>query len=271
LGDLESIVGNANLKPEKNIAYEVGIQQEVAPGWGVQATVYYKDIKNLLGQEIINTRDKKVYARYINRDYGNVKGIALSLEKLYSDMFAGTIDYTYQVARGNASDPNSVFSDFQSNPPRESEKQVLPLDWDQQHTFNTTLRIGDPANWNIGIISRFRTGQPYTPSNPGSALTTQFENSARKPISHEIDLNAHKMFNLFGQKVRVFFKVFNLLDRLNEIRVYSSTGTAQKPFRTNAERDILNRNPNFSIGEIDLRPDFYSEPRRIIIGFNAGF
>ena len=256
LGDLETIVGNANLKPEKNIAYEIGIQQEVAPGWGLQATVYYKDIKNLLGQEIINTRDKKIYARYINRDYGNVKGITLSLEKVYSNQVAGTIDYTYQIARGNASDPNSVFSDFQSRPPRESEKQVLPLDWDQQNTLNTTIRIGDPKNWNIGVIGRFKTGQPYSPSNPGSALTTQFENSARKPVIYDIDLNMHKSLHLLGQKVRAFLRVYNLLDRLNENRVYTSTGNASQPFRPNSERSILSRNPNFSIAEIDLRPDF---------------
>lgn len=271
LGDLETIMGNANLKPEKNIAYELGFQQELAADWGLQITVYYKDIKNLLGQEIITTDDKKIYARYINRDYGNVKGITVSLEKRYSNMFAGTIDYTYQIARGNASDPNSIFYDYQSNPPRESEKQVLPLDWDQRHTLNPTIMIGDPQSWNIGIIGRFETGQPYTPSNPGSALTTQFENSSRKPIRYNIDLNIFKIFKLFNYRYRVFCKIYNVLDRLNEKHVYTSTGAADFPYRTNAEREVLSRNPNFTPAEIDLRPDYYSEPRRVIIGFSVQF
>lgn len=271
LGDLETIMGNANLLPEKNISYEIGFQQELAATWGLNITVYYKDIKNLLGQEIINTRDKKVYARYINRDYGNVKGITLALEKIYSDMFAATIDYTYQVARGNASDPNSVFYDFQSHPPRESEKQVLPLDWDQPHIINATVRIGDPRSWNIGIIGRYESGQPYTPSNPGSALTTQFRNSDRKPDIFYINLNLYKTFKLFNQKMRLFAKIYNLFDNLNEIKVYSSTGRAQFPYRTNADRQILERNPNFSLEEIDLRPDFYHEPRRVVLGLTVYF
>jgi outer membrane receptor for ferrienterochelin and colicin len=264
-------MGNANLKPEKNIAYELGLQQELAVNWGLQLTVYYKDIKNLLGQEIINTVDKKVYARYINRDYGNVKGITLALEKGMSDNFGGSVDYTYQVAKGNASDPNSVFADFQSNPPRESEKQVLPLDWDQRHTINMRLNIGNPQDWNMGIIGRFATGQPYTPSNPGSALTTQFENSGRKPAIYNIDLNIYKKIQLLGFKVKLFCKIYNLLDRLNEKRVYSSTGTAEFPYRTNAEREILEANPNFSVKQIDLRPDFYTQPRRVLLGFSVNF
>lgn len=52
-------MGNADLKPEKTVVYEIGLQQALTDDWKLEATVYYKDIKNLLGQEIINTRDKK--------------------------------------------------------------------------------------------------------------------------------------------------------------------------------------------------------------------
>ncbi|RKY57159.1 MAG: TonB-dependent receptor, partial [Candidatus Neomarinimicrobiota bacterium] len=166
LGGLETKMGNVNLKPEQTIAYELGLQQKLAGDISLDVTVYYKDIKNLLSQEIISTRDDKVYARYINRDYGNVKGFILSLNKAYSNNFSGGIDYTYQVAMGNASDPSAVFVNFQSNPPAEGEKQVVPLDWDQRHTLNSSLIFGDPSNWSFAVIARFATGQPYTPSNP---------------------------------------------------------------------------------------------------------
>ncbi len=99
LGDLETIMGNANLKPERTTAYELGLQYALTSSWKVEATIYYKDIKNLLGQEIVNTVDKKVYARYINRDYGNTRGFAFSLLRQFADQFGLTIDYTYQVAR----------------------------------------------------------------------------------------------------------------------------------------------------------------------------
>lgn len=271
LGDLETIMGNADLKPEKTVAYEIGLQQALTDDWKLEATVYYKDIKNLLGQEIINTRDKKVYARYINRDYGNTRGFIVSLIKKFSNGFSGTLDYTYQSARGNASDPNSVFTDFQSRPPRESEKQVLPLDWDQTHTLNATVIVGKPGDWNLGVIGRLQTGQPYTPSNPGSALTTQFKNSERKPTQLIVDLDLSKNLKLSGRDFRLFVRVYNLLDRLNARSVFTSTGNARQPYRTLAETEILNRNPNFTLQEIDLRPDFYLEPRRMLAGLRVDF
>ena len=271
LGDLETIMGNANLKPEKTVAYEIGLQQALTRDWKVELTVYYKDIKNLLGQEIITTRDKKIYARYINRDYGNTRGFVLSLIRQYLGNFGATVDYTYQIARGNASDPNAVFFDHQTNPPRESEKQVLPLDWDQRHALNGTLIIGNASDWTLSLIGRFHTGQPYTPSNPGSALAEQFENSERKPTQLSLDVNFIKRFQIAGQGVKLFARAYNVLDQLNARSVYTSTGRADRPFRTIGETEVLLQNPNFSIDEIDLRPDFYTEPRRVIAGIELTF
>ncbi len=271
LGDLETLMGNANLKPEQTIAYEIGLQQALAPKWKFELTVYYKDIKNLLGQEIITTRDKKIYARYINRDYGNTRGIVLSLIRQYQENLGATLDYTYQIARGNASDPNAVFFDHQTNPPRESEKQVLPLDWDQRHTINGTLIIGNASNWALSLIGRYHTGQPYTPTDPGSALAEQFENSERKPTQLSLDLNFSKRLQWGRVQLRLFAKAYNLLDRLNADRVYTSTGNPAHPYRTIGETEVLLQNPNFSLQEIDLRPDFYAEPRRLIAGIEFNF
>ena len=271
LGDLETLMGNANLKPEKTIAYEIGVQQAIASEWKFELTVYYKDIKNLLGQEIITTRDKKIYARYINRDYGNTRGMVLSLIRQYLDNLGATVDYTYQIARGNASDPNAVFFDHQTNPPRESEKQVLPLDWDQRHTINGTLIIGNPNSWTLSLIARYHTGQPYTPTDPGSALSEQFENSERKPPQLSLDLSFNKRIQWNAVRVKLFAKAYNILDRLNADRVYTSTGNPAHPYRTIGETEILLQNPNFSLQEIDLRPDFYSEPRRVIAGIELSF
>ncbi|MXW82460.1 MAG: TonB-dependent receptor [Rhodothermaceae bacterium] len=271
LGDLETMMGNANLKPERTIAYEVGVQQAVAADWKFELTVYYKDIKNLLGQEIITTRDKKIYARYINRDYGNTRGIVFSLIRQYRGSLGATVDYTYQIARGNASDPNAVFFDHQASPPRESEKQILPLDWDQRHALNGTLIVGNPGSWTLSFIGRFHTGQPYTPTDPGSALAEQFENSERKPSQVSLDVNFNRSLQWRAMRVKLFGRVYNALDRLNADRVYSSTGNPAHPYRTVGESEILAQNPNFTVDEINLRPDFYSQPRRIVAGVELSF
>jgi Outer membrane receptor for ferrienterochelin and colicins len=271
LGGLETTMGNANLKPERTIAYELGLQQNIMDLFNLEITAFYKDINNLLTQEIITTVDKKEYARYTNKDYGNVKGITITLKNNLTKGVSGSLDYTYQVAKGNASDPTAVFTNYQSSPPKESEKQVLPLDWDQRHTLNASVIIGDVSDWGMTIIGRFSTGQPYTPSNPSSQLTTQFENSDRKPSAYNIDLNLYKIIKVLGTNVKLFCQIYNLTDQLNEKYVYASTGRADYPYRTYSELQLTKQNPNFTVDEIDLRPNYYSEPRRIIVGFSFDF
>ena len=271
LGGLQTVMGNANLKPEKTITFELGLQQQINESMSLDISIYNKTIRDLLSQEIINTSDEKVYARYINRDYGNVRGIAASLDNRNNDYFSWGFDYTYQVAKGNASDPNAVFVDFQTTPPKESEKQVVPLDWDQRHTLNGDISFGDPRKLKISLIGRMSTGQPYTPTNPGSELTTQFENSDNKPPSYTIDLNTFKTVSFSSYNFKVFVKIFNLFDRLNQKAVFSSTGNAYEPYRTETERALLLQNPNFTLDEINLRPNYFSEPRKIIIGIKTNF
>ncbi|MFT5517097.1 MAG: outer membrane receptor protein involved in Fe transport, partial [Rhodothermales bacterium] len=271
LGNLQTIMGNANLKPERTTAYELGLQYSLARDLKIELTVYYKDIKNLLGQEIISTVDKKVYARYVNRDYGNTKGFAASLIRQYSNNFGVTLDYTYQVARGNASDPNSVFFNNQTQPPVEPEKQVLPLNWDQRHSLNGTLIMGNSSGTTLSLIARFASGQPYTPSNPGSQLSAQLSNSESKPSLLNIDVNIARRFKMAGYSARVYAKAFNVLDRLNSRSIYTSTGNPFHPYRTLGETEVLNQNRNFTVDEIDLRPDFLDPPRRVTIGLDITF
>ncbi len=142
-GDLPELIGNAignaDLKPQQTVMYELGLQQELTPELGVNVTAYYKDIRNLLGVEIHIKNNFKKFAKYVNRDYGSVTGITLSLEKRFQGGLGASIDYTYQVAKGSASDPNAAFNKIQSSPPIEENKVLVPLDWDRRHSLNFTL------------------------------------------------------------------------------------------------------------------------------------
>jgi outer membrane receptor protein involved in Fe transport len=271
LGQIGGVVGNADLDPERTIAYELGLQQQLAENTGLSVTLYYKNIKNLLGMELVSTANYRVYARYINRDYGNVRGIIVALDQRRFGPFSATMDYTYQVARGNSSDPRQVLYDNQTDPPRESEKQVLPLDWDQIHTLNGTLTLSEPGKWGASLIGRFGTGQPYTPTNPGSALSAQFRNSARKPNHAEVDFTAHKDFKIGGFSVSAFATVFNLFDAANHLAVYSSTGRADREYRTPGQALAERENLNFTLEERDRHPEWYSAPRRVLVGVDFGF
>ena len=214
-------MGNADLEPQKTVQYEVGVQQQFGDNIGIDVTGFYKDINNLLGSKIVTNFTNEVYGTYINRDYGNVKGLTFSLNKRFADGFSANLDYTYSVAEGNASDPNSAFWDAQNN--RETEKQLVYLDWDQRHTLKATVLIKLPFAVNVSFVGEYGSGLPYTPNSPtleGGA----FENSARRPQTMNLDMHFSKLIELGKRKINLTANVYNLLDIRNEIMMYDDTG-----------------------------------------------
>ncbi len=261
-GVLRSIVGNADLQPQQTAIYELGLQQQLGSHMALDVSLYVKDIRNLLGQEFFRLRNdvSSKYVRYTNRDYARVHGVSLFLEKRYANGWGATINYTYQVARGNASDPNALFYDLLANPPREPVRRLVYLDWDQRHTLNGTFTVGDNRHWYVSAIASFGSGLPYTPTYQNQR--TAFENSARKPATFNIDLRASYFFTIGNRRFTIFAQVYNLMDRLNELRVYGDTGRAGYTL----EGQFVGNTGLYSKDEFFNRPDFYSEPRRVLLG-----
>jgi outer membrane receptor protein involved in Fe transport len=257
-------IGNAELKPQKTTIYEIGLQQQIGADLSLDVTAYFKDIRNLLGTEILHSITGIRYARYINRDYGNVKGLTVSLEKQVTGGFGATVDYTYQIAKGNASDPSSAFLDVQAG--REPQKQIVPLDWDRTHSLNVSATIGNPQYHSLSIIGKLGTGLPYTPTEQN--IRTAVENSERKPMYFNVDLSAYKNLKLASRQFTIFVRVFNLFDRLNENNVYSDTGRANYSITGARTGTIFGVN---SLDEYLTRPDFYSSPRQVISGISFYF
>ena len=263
--------GNADLKPQKTVAYEIGLQQQLGLIYGLDITAYYKDIRNLLGTEIntIATGEEHSgiqYGRYINRDYGQVKGLTFMFERRMSDGFSASIDYTYQVSRGNASDPKSVLIDLQSDPPVESEKQLIPLDWDRTHSLNGQLATTLPASILFSIIGKYGSGTPYTPSV--AKTTSVFQNSDRKPTQITFDTYLMREVNIGPTSIKLSLKIYNLFDRGNERDVYGDSGRAS--YTSKLKEPGLAQGLN-SKEEFFTRPDWFGSPRRIIFGISTSF
>ncbi|MBN2091032.1 TonB-dependent receptor [candidate division KSB1 bacterium] len=259
-------IGNANLKPEQTVSYEIGLQQQIMTDYSLDVTVFYKDIRNLLGTEVLYTLTGIRYARYINRDYGNVKGITLSLKKRQSEGIGASLDYTYQIAKGNASDPNSAFLDSQAG--REPTKQMVPLDWDRRHQLNLSLTWVPVQNIAMSLIGRVGTGLPYTPSYQTTRAIV--ENSARRPIVYNFDLYSYRDFKIANFNLSLFLRIYNLFDRLNELNVYSDTGRATYSLASLSTGGLRPQGIN-TYHQYITRPDFYSAPREVQVGFEFEF
>jgi len=261
-------LGNASLKPQKTVIYEIGLQQQLSDFFALDVTAYRKDIRNLLGTEVLRLFTGGYYARYINRDYANIRGITISLEKRQTSGIAGvgaSIDYTYQIAKGNASDPNDAYLNTLSG--LETTKQMRPLNWDRQHQINATLTMGDPGNYNASLIGRLATGFPYTSVWGTGAY---IENNARRPLISTFDMYLVKYFKIGKLQYSVFARVFNLFDRLNERDVFPDTGRSGYTLTPFHLGYLKPRGIN-KLEDYFVRPDFYSSPREVQVGLSVEF
>ena len=274
-------LGNADLKPERTIAYEIGLQQALNEEISVDVTAYYKDFRNLLGIEQLNTIDGFSYNRFINRDYGDTKGITVSVNKLRG-LVTGGMNYTFSNANGSYSDPQNlelIATAIQYGSENEQfvARKILRLDWDQRHTFNAYLNFSQRGNWSVGLVGFYASGVPYSPTfiERFDLTEREFRNTANQPNIWRVDLKAQKHLKLFGVPFMLFGQVDNVFDHLNEESVFSSTGRADEIARLPDEEALLIRRLSqeglFVLPEVDAAPGNFSPPRRVQIGMAIDF
>lgn len=266
------IFGNPDLKPQKTVMYELGLQQEIGYGISIDLTGYYRDVRDWVSTGIpIDLGGGTSYFTYINKDYSNVRGITLSLDRRFMQGYGFNINYTFQIAEGSNSNPDEEFGALQSN--KEPVRAILPLEWDQTHTLNGAFFFGG-KDWNLSLLGQFGSGYPYTPTQntattQGISVSTDLQrNSRRKPTTYNVDMNFQYALPLPTIEGYLFVKVFNLLDRRNELNVFSDTGTASKTYNIQGTDDDNRLN---TIAEFYTHPEWFSAPRQVQIGLKFNF
>lgn len=268
--------GNANLNPEKTVTYEIGLQQQLTETVAFNVTAFFKDVRDLLALQRIRTSSSSSYFKYVNKDYGNIKGLTFSLtkRKLPGDLFAVSIDYTFQVAEGNDTQSDAFFLDLASG--RQTEKIPVPLNWDQAHTLNGVVTFGGDKDWTVTLVGNISTGLPYTPLIYDKQIYLR-ANSERKPMQTNVDLLMEKSFNISDILLTIFLKVYNLFDTKNERFVYDDTGRATYTIQATqsgplAADAMSEKNPLIkSANEYFVRPQYYSAPREVRLGLMFEF
>ncbi len=265
------VIGNPNMNPEQTTKGELGVEQQLTNDLAIDVTGYFNDIRNLSGtlnEIIFVTGNSAEYSKYVNTDFGFVKGIVVTLTKRLSNSWSGTLNYTFQVAKGDASDPNAAANLRASGV--QPETQLIPLNWDQRHTVNATVDYVNPADWGASFIFSFGSGTPYTPMRVSNIGELAY-NSAYKPASWNLDARLYKTFMLGNADLTLFARIDNVFDTKNAVNVYTDTGL---PNVSLYEESLIAANPPQRIATVQdfyTNPTFYSEPRRIEIGTTISF
>ncbi|MGH7742292.1 MAG: TonB-dependent receptor [Candidatus Eiseniibacteriota bacterium] len=219
------VLGNPDVKPERTVQYQFGYKQAITEDLGLDLTLFYKDIRDLLGVEFISTYNDAVYARVTNVDFGNVEGFTLTLDHRALGPLNVSLDYTWQIAQANASDPQETFTRAENN--EDPRPRLVPLNWDQRHTLNLSLLLTGKSDYNVGLIFRTASGQPYTPQYTAGFGGSAETNSGRKPAAlNNVDLRAEKFVKVGSAAMSMFARVFNVFDsRYFNGYVFASTGS----------------------------------------------
>jgi hypothetical protein len=260
----------------------------------LKVTTYYKDLSNLATtRQIVYTGG--AYTQYTNADYGSVKGVDVILTKLQNKNLSGNINYTYSIAKGNASSVTEGYYDYftrGTNAPVWPVKEY-PLSFDQRHTLSANLDfrvsrnwrtnllgIPIPGAWGINLLAKYGSGLPYTKTDDeGNRLGML--NEGRMPATYRVDLRFNKDF-YFTQRsdlhLSFFTEIENLFDRRNVLNVYSNTGKPNDDGRDysltsdpDGDGPLTAEDVNYYYRLLAKNPQNYDEPRVIRWGIEFIF
>ena len=104
-GDFPWVLGNRNVRPQKTVAFEVGIDRNFAEYFVLSLTGFYKDITNTIRMITIET-PLGIYRTNGNSDYADIRGLEVSLRKMPSHNIWGYVNFNTQVGiYGRSGDP----------------------------------------------------------------------------------------------------------------------------------------------------------------------
>lgn len=230
-------VGNPELKPSRNIQYELGLTRAITRDMKFNVTAYYKDVYNMTQFERIFIVPQS-YDVYKNLDYANVKGLEVTISQRPRQYFSFDFSYVLQYAQGTNSDATDQYeyhsrdaTDPVTGLPRVFPQAVNPLDFDQRHNLVLQADLRFPKDFalvplqsfGVNVSSEAGSGLPYTKRDyKGNRIGTT--NQYRKPWTYTTDLTVDKSFEVWGKELNFFVQVFNVFDRKDIIDIYPATG-----------------------------------------------
>ncbi len=233
--------GNPHLDYERTILYEFGLTHQFFNDLAIDIKSYTKDISQQVGTTQLKAYLGIPVQLFDNKSYGRARGIEVELDKKYSNYTSGQLTYTLQWADAYSS---SAFGDYIRSlndfpyPIRERR-----ADWDVRHqiifqgsfiiprdkqleVFGITL----PDNLALTILSRFQTGQPYTPFTLDPAEAQKLDNTATGPSTSSTDLKISKGFDISGLTLTAEMDIYNIFNQNNVQIAYGFNTASGKPY-----------------------------------------
>lgn len=218
-------LGNPELKPERTIMYDLGIVRAIPGGFQIDLSAYLKDVSNLIQHAIYVDIGGNQYQTFDNREYADIKGFNISVEK-YSSWLNGFIRYNWELTTGKSAQvigPVSRAVFYENDPARTiiPAPEDIPLDYDRTHKLIGNISIISPedfgfsfgefkplANISISATYKFASGRPFTWDATGQGLRY----NQRTPNENDLQLRINKTFSIKNVNFNIYLEGYNILN-----------------------------------------------------------
>ena len=184
-------LGNRDLKPRKTVAYEIGIEHNIG-GLVADVTAFYKDNTQTVRTIRVITYDRGQYRTSGNGDYGDSKGVEVSVRKPLSNYWGGYLNYTYTTGiEGRSGDPEVIVAPGVDFPAGQQEFIGDDIDYDRPRLkFGVTLAT--PSDFKIlyGIFSDMQFAVDYQIYYPNKNISNDVFSEAGRLYERSPDKNA---------------------------------------------------------------------------------
>ncbi|HEY0706569.1 MAG TPA: TonB-dependent receptor [Polyangia bacterium] len=224
-GEDDNEFGNPDLGPERAWHHSLGLEYKPTEAVNLDATVFYKDMFDLVSKTDATTTGSNGMPRplvYDNGGTGRVYGLEFVARHEFTNKFTGWLAYT--LSRAERRDTLGT-------------KDRL-FDFDQTHILTGVASYLLPRNWQIGGRYRLVSGNPRTPVTGGvfNASTDRYDpvfgevNSARNPLFHQLDVRIDKRWVYQSWMWGIYMDIQNVYNQSNsEQPQYSFNYRESKP------------------------------------------
>lgn len=284
------------LKPEITKSFEVGIKQNFGDLAVLDVTAYYKDMfdktdgrAQLFDRRIYGynpytneTTQTNFYVSSFPGDYGDARGVEVTLRTLFSKNFVFDISYSFSKSTVGRASPAYIYIDSSGTYTYTWDTDVnkrIPVQntYSRPHTFRTNLYMKYPEHLRIPVITpickglsasllyQYISGQTFTYLDPDDPPDTY--DNYRYPAYQTVDMRIEKSFTIAkDHQFYAYFRATNLFNWKNLI----SLG---EYYADNVLANYINDGTITTLDEdgYDISWQTYGPPRRIYFGIKYCF
>jgi outer membrane cobalamin receptor len=183
LQEIGIAIFNPNMKPELSVTYEAGVQTKLTQDVSMSVSVFYRELSDLIGVEWIKSAG---YVMYNNVDFGNSKGMELSLVKQMSESFSARLNYSISQTLISSSSPITAAMAIGNPLPF----RTYLANWDRTHDLSAMVIANLPLKIRVSLTGQLRSGKPYS-------VMAEQPNTERMSWYSNVNLKMSRSFNFF--------------------------------------------------------------------------